>query len=84
MTIEDTLKERGSRYGTFIDNASISQSLKLVMRQSPNWNNMSADKRECLEQVAAKVSRILTGDTEYSDNWIDGQGYFKLVADTLK
>lgn len=82
--INTTLSERGKRYGTFSDNAQIAQSIKNIFRQTPKWNAMSSDKRECLDQIASKISRILTGDTEYIDNWIDISGYSKLVADSLK
>lgn len=81
--LENTLQERGARYGTFLDNARISQRLKEVMRQSANWERLSEDKKECLDQISAKISRLLTGDPEYHDSWHDMSGYSKLVADTL-
>lgn len=35
MSIEETLKERGNRYGDFTDHARICQSLQDVMRDEP-------------------------------------------------
>ena len=34
--------------------------------------------------IFAKVGRILNGDPNYADSWIDIAGYAKLVADRLE
>jgi hypothetical protein len=38
---------------------------------------------EALDMIAVKISRILTGDPNYSDNWHDIQGFAKLVENRL-
>lgn len=81
--IDTTLAERGSRYGNFQTHAAITQSLKIIMHQTPQWCNLQADQKECLEMVAHKVGRILNGDPNYHDSWHDIVGYTKLVADRL-
>lgn len=85
MQIEETLAERGSKYGSsYLVQSSTAQALKVAMQNTPNWSNLSPDKRESLELIATKISRMLHGDSEYHDNWHDIIGYAKLVADTLK
>lgn len=85
MDIDETLKERGNRYGSFITHAEIAQGLKQVMWQNQkNWSRLTLDKRQALEVIADKIARILNGDPEYHDNWHDIIGYAKLVADTLE
>ena len=81
--VETTLEERDTRYGGFINNASIAQRIKAVMHSAPNWTEMSYDKREALDQIASKIGRILTGDPEYVDNWHDIAGYATLVEQRL-
>jgi len=81
--IEDTLLERGNRYGSFKEHARITQNIKKAMSDSPNWEELSDDKREALDMVAHKLGRILNGDPEYADSWHDIVGYTKLVEDTL-
>jgi hypothetical protein len=81
--IDQTLAERGTRYGSFDEHARITQNLKRAMTDSPNWSKLSDDKKEALEMVAHKVGRILNGDPEYHDSWHDMIGYTKLVADKL-
>jgi hypothetical protein len=82
--IDAVLAERGSRYGEFITHARITQNIKAVMIDTPNWDLMADDQREALEMVAHKIGRILNGDPDYKDSWTDGAGYFKLIADRLK
>jgi len=77
------LEARGRRYGTFDDNARISQSLKDEFTAG-RWHSLAPDQKEALHQIAAKISRLLTGDPTYVDNWDDIAGYAKLVADRLR
>lgn len=82
-TIEETLEQRGKRYGDFHEHARITQNIKRAMQDSPNWSALTDDKKESLEMLAHKIGRILNGDPEYYDSWFDIIGYTKLVADTL-
>lgn len=81
--IDQTLVERGNRYGVFAEHARITQNIKRAMQDTPNWAKLSDDKKESLEMLAHKIGRILNGDPEYKDSWHDIIGYAKLVDDTL-
>lgn len=82
-TIDQTLAERGSRYGAFIDHAAIVQDLQTVMAKTPNWERLKPDQKQALQVIADKIGRMLNGDPDYHDNWHDIGGYAKLVADRL-
>ena len=82
--IEKVLDERGSRYGSFLKHAIITQRLKAVMTDTPNWIALNDDMVESLEMIAHKIGRILNGDPSYADSWVDIAGYAKLVADRLE
>ncbi len=82
-SIEQVLIERGERYGSLKGHARIAQSIKRAMVHSPNWIALSDDKKEALEMIAHKIGRILNGDPEYHDSWVDIIGYTKLIADDL-
>jgi len=82
--IEDVLNERGKRYGKFKDHAYIAQGFKLIMIQQEGWNRLADDQKEALEMIMHKVARILNGDPNYADSWVDIAGYAKLVADRLE
>ena len=83
-TLTDTLKDRGKRYGSFVNHAAITQSLKQTMYSQNNWEILKDDQKEALEMIAHKIGRILNGDPNYADSWIDIAGYAKLVADRLE
>ena len=84
MSIDDTLQERGSRYGAFPSHASITQGIKREMQVSPNWFSLPDYMRESLEMVAHKIGRILNGDPNYTDSWHDIIGYVRLVEQELE
>ena len=81
--IDEVLAERGSRYGEYKDHAAITQGIKRAMAKGRNWEALSDDKKEALEMIAHKIGRILNGDPEYADSWVDIIGYTKLVEDSL-
>lgn len=83
-TLDDTLLERGNRYGVFASHASITMTLKDDMERTEGWRRLTDDQREALHMVAHKIGRILNGDPNYADSWVDIAGYAKLVADRLE
>ena len=44
---------------------------------------MQPDQKEALFMIAHKIGRIINGDPDYADSWIDIAGYAKLVGDRL-
>lgn len=82
--IENTLTERGKRYGKFTGHAAITQGIKAVMFNSRQDLTLAPDQREALEMIAHKIGRIVNGDPDYADSWVDIAGYAKLVADRLE
>lgn len=83
LDIDNTLEERGSRYGSFDEHARIAQNIKRAMADSPNWAILEDDMKEALEMVAHKAGRILNGDPNYTDSWHDIIGYIRLVEKRL-
>lgn len=82
-SIDDTLTQRGARYGEFPDHASVTQGLKDIMKSHKGWGNLADDQKEALEMVAHKVGRIINGDPNYIDSWTDIIGYTRLVEKRL-
>ena len=82
-SVDNTLAERGERYGNFETHSQIAQGLKQLMWVTDKWVIMQDDQKQALEVIADKIARILNGDPDYTDNWHDIQGYAKLVEDRL-
>lgn len=84
MNLETTLKERGDRYGKFSTHAEITQEIKRAMNESRRWHEMTASQKEALEMIAHKIGRIVNGDSNYADSWVDIAGYAQLVVEELQ
>jgi hypothetical protein len=84
--VDAILNERGKRYGNFLDHARVTQRLKTVAHQFAREHNkrFDVDQAEALDMIFHKIGRILNGDPNYADSWIDIAGYAKLVADRLE
>lgn len=84
--VDALITERGSRYGFFIGQATISQELKKTVYAGLNrsGNTLDHDQLEALDMIVHKIARIVNGDPNYSDSWVDIAGYAKLVSDRLE
>ncbi len=82
--IQKTLSERKSKYGDFRGHADLSTNLKQVMREGDSWLGMQPYMQEALDMIQHKIARILNGDPNYEDSWVDIVGYAQLALDRLK
>ena len=82
--IEQILEERGNRYGEFAEHARITQEIKETLMSGESWDDCSDSQREALDMIAHKLGRIVNGDPDYDDSWIDIIGYSQLVLDELE
>ena len=66
--VQQTLNERGARYGKFIDNAEQAQRLQEAARQNPNWNSLPAD---CREAITVILQKIANASTVYKSRYVE-------------
>lgn len=88
QSVEEVLKERGTRYGAFINQAGIAQGLHQVIEFGMQVTGKTrfdfyVDELEAINMIVNKLARIVNGDPHYSDSWRDIAGYATLVADRL-
>jgi hypothetical protein len=82
MKLEKTLKDRGSKYGNYLEQATITRKLADAIPDSFG-RKAAPDQHDAVYMILVKLSRIANGDPNYADNWLDIAGYAKLVADRL-
>jgi hypothetical protein len=76
----DILAEREKTHGQFMITATVSQDLKRTLRHaSAKWETLSNEQKEALDGICVKLARIVCGDPDETDHWIDIMGYAKLV-----
>jgi hypothetical protein len=83
---EQVLKDRGSRYGKFAGHAYITMRLKDVIDAAVlnrDEGTFSPSQVEAMHMIAHKLGRVLNGDPDYDDNWIDIAGYSTLIVNQL-
>lgn len=83
MSINQTLEQRGSRYGKFKDVAATTYALQEILREASNHEHMTDDQVIALDMICNKMARIVNGDSSYIDNWHDIAGYATLVEQEL-
>lgn len=83
-TVEATLAERHGQYGPYVTVSAISQSLKKVVHESPNYKFMPPPMKESLDMICNKMARILTGNYYLHDTWHDVSGYAKLISNEIE
>ena len=85
IDVGSVLEERGKRYGKFKDHAELTQTLKMVVydRVIERRLVLADDQKEAIDMICHKIARIINGDPDYVDSWVDIAGYAQLVADRL-
>lgn len=82
-SVDKILEDREKTHGDFRDHAYYSQSLKRIMRKSENYDQMSVEQMEALDMIVHKIGRILAGNPDHKDHWLDIEGYAKLISRNL-
>ena len=84
-TVENTLEERGKRYGDFKGHADITITFKKLQRGFALSKGcvLTPSQQEALDMIFHKIGRILNGDPNYADSWHDIAGYATLVEKEL-
>lgn len=84
--LDATLAQRGTKYGKFADHAAVTYKLKNVLREhsAQHGKSYAYDQAEAMDMICHKLGRIVNGDPDYADSWVDIAGYAKLVADRLQ
>ena len=70
----DILHERGKTHGDYSKQAFRCQEIKKVFAQGSNWGTLTVVQIDALEMIAVKISRILEGDPNEPDHWVDIRG----------
>lgn len=83
-SLDKIVTERKSQHGDFDDHARIAQDLKAVMRREIGWQRLTKTQQEGLEMIAHKQARILAGNPNYPDHWVDIEGYARITRERLK
>jgi hypothetical protein len=83
VSIQETLADRGKRYGSYSIHASVTQAIKGIIYQYGK-DKYTPAQREALDMIAHKIGRIVAGDPNYDDSWVDIAGYAQLVVDDLR
>ena len=83
MSINETLNERGERYGNYSDVAGTTQQLMAIVECGANYEHLNAEQKTSLFMICNKIARIVNGDPNYIDNWHDIAGYATLVEQEL-
>lgn len=84
--VDKTLDARALNYGTFKDGAALMQSIKRTMATHAATHNktFADDQWEALEMIVHKIGRIVNGNPDVTDHWVDIAGYATLIADRLE
>ena len=83
-SIGDIIKERETTHGDFEMKAIFIQEIMEDISGLYVWKNMPADQKEAIHMIISKLSRIIYGNPNHADHWIDIAGYAKLVSDRLE
>ena len=72
----NVLEERAKTHGHFCDVARSAQVIKSEINKA---DHLELTQIEALDMIASKIARILHGNPNEPDHWLDIEGYARLV-----
>lgn len=84
MNLEQTLQDRGSEYGNFTTQATMAQEMKESIRANPGFSRLVPHQAEALDMILHKIARIVNGNPNNVDSWLDIEGYARIVRERIK
>jgi len=80
------LDARAEQYGSFMQSSDTVIRIKGIMHNAVARNevHLYPDQLQALDMIATKISRIVHGNPNHLDSWIDIAGYATLVADRIQ
>ncbi|WWO60477.1 hypothetical protein [Stenotrophomonas phage SOVA965] len=83
-TVDSTLEERGTRYGSYVDVSQTTADLfSILCERMEGRDDLHAYHIEALHMICNKMARAVCGDPMYADNWHDISGYARLVENEI-
>lgn len=84
--VNSILDVRANNYGKFKDGAELMQAIKRTMaaHAAKHDKTFADDQWEALEMIVHKIGRIVNGNPDVTDHWVDIAGYATLIADRLE
>jgi hypothetical protein len=84
--VDETLDARAQDYGRFKDGAALMQGIKRLISEHARVHDktFADDQWEALEMIVHKIGRIVNGNPDKVDSWVDIAGYATLIADRLQ
>jgi hypothetical protein len=86
VSVDNTLLNRAGDYGTFKEGAALMQGIKRQLAAHAEKHNrtFADDQWEAIEMIVHKLARIVNGNPDKIDSWVDIAGYATLVAERLQ
>ena len=83
--VEKVISTREATHGSYADTARVAQTLKRVLRnETAHYETLNSRQRESLDLICTKLARIVSGNANEPDHWLDIQGYAKIAIDEVE
>lgn len=78
--LDDVLDERNKTHGDYAD---VAETYMTLLQSWQGRNGLMPTQNLALTMIFMKIARILNGDPNHADHWIDIAGYARLAADHI-
>lgn len=69
---------REKTHGPWLHTAAVAQALKTVVHKNM-LGPITAQQQEALDMICSKMARIIAGNANCADHWVDISGYARLT-----
>lgn len=84
MTTSGLIDSRQGTHGEFMENSRATWEIMRVLQAERNWAVLPDNMKHAMYMIAHKMARIVAGNPEERDHWMDIAGYATLVEQRIE
>lgn len=81
--VKDILAARRDVHGDFVESSVTQGRIISELESTPGWSRCSYAQRRALHMIVEKLTRIVWGNPDEPDHWIDIAGYSTLGGKSI-
>lgn len=81
--VDELLSKKSQMHGSFYEVSRRFLRISSAILQGAKHGDLSPEQQTAIYMIAMKLARIVEGDSNHPDHWVDIQGYARLAEMSL-
>jgi len=79
VDVNEVIADRTKTHGDYQEVAKVHHYLMAAVKKGPAYNTLTPVQEMSLLMIVHKISRVVSGNPNLADHWLDIEGYARLA-----